>query len=210
MNIETATEIAQEKDTGRIEAYSDSIFTIAATLLVLELKLPHAENADLVKALAGQWPAYLSFLISFFTILIMWINHHSLFKCIKRCDGVFTFLNGVLLLTVTVLPFPTSLISKYLHHPQAGVAAAVYAGTFLCNCGAFTLMWWYAARHRHIAPESALPGLRQGIRWGVFGIALYIVAMGLAFVSVYASVGMCMALAAFFAVTGMMHQKTAR
>ena len=123
---------AEEKETGRIEAFSDGVFAIAITLLVLELKVPHlagdAEPGALAAALLKQWPSYLAFVTSFFTILIMWANHHAIFNLVHKTDAEFLFANGFLLLLVTVVPFPTALLAEYLIKPGAPVAAAVYAG----------------------------------------------------------------------------------
>jgi uncharacterized membrane protein len=200
----------QEKETLRTEAFSDGVFSIAITLLVLDLKVPRTESvqggAGLAAALLAQWPSYLAFLTSFVTILIMWVNHHNLFTYIRRSDGLFLFLNGLVLLTVTVIPFPTSLLAAHFRQPEAHVAAAIYAGTFLCNCASFNLLWRYAAKGKRALDPGMDERLIAGIkRQAVTGMALYVVATLLAFVSVAASVAMCMALAAFFAVTGSMH-----
>src|SRR5579872_4040697 len=94
---------AGDKETGRVEAFSDGVFAIAITLLVLDLKIPSASpSARLADQLAKQWPAYLAFLISFSFIGIMWINHHSLFTYIRRIDHALLILNGSLLMGVTV------------------------------------------------------------------------------------------------------------
>src|ERR1700761_2124359 len=95
-----------EKETGRTEAFSDGIFAIAITLLILNLKVPvadqiRAQHITLWDALLREWPTYFSYLNSFLTILIMWINHHKLFQQIRRTDHVFLLLNGVLLMGVT-------------------------------------------------------------------------------------------------------------
>src|SRR3954466_11846030 len=107
-----------EKETGRVEAFSDGVFAIAITLLVLDLKVPPdaGSNAELWAALVGQWPIYFAFLSSFLVILIMWINHHRLFTHIRRTDNVLMMLNGLLLLGITVVPFPTRLLAEYFQH----------------------------------------------------------------------------------------------
>jgi len=199
------------KEASRTEAFSDGVFAIAITLLVLELKVPRLEGvqgqAGLIRALAAQWPSYLAFFISFTTIFIMWVNHHNLFTYIQRSDGLFMFLNGLVLLTVTVVPFPTALFAEYIRHPHASVAAAIYAGTFLCNCTAFTLLWRYASKEKRLLNKDLDEGLIRGIkRQALTGIVLYVLAVGCAFVSVAASVALCLLLAVFFAVTGSLHR----
>jgi len=202
MSSET-TAAQKEKETDRIEAFSDGVFSIAITLLVLDLKAPLLEGGSLAQALARQWPSYLAFLTSFATILIMWVNHHHLFTLIRRSDGPLLFLNGMVLLTVTVVPFPTALLAEHFHHPQAGIAAAVYAGTFLCNCTSFNLLWRYAAKDKRLLDPGMSDALIAGIkRQALTGIPIYTLALVLAFVSLLASVAICMLLAAFFAVTG--------
>src|SRR5258707_7291898 len=104
-----------EKETARVEAFSDGVFAIAITLLVLDLKVPRDVPADhLAAELLRSWPSYGAFLVSFATIGIMWLNHHRLFTLIHRVDHALLVLNGLLLLTVTVVPFPTSLLAAYL------------------------------------------------------------------------------------------------
>src|SRR5262245_38427492 len=95
-------------ETARIEAFSDGVFAIAITLLVLDLKVPKEAGHDLslASALAAQWPAYLAFVTSFLTILVMWINHHRMFTLIGRSDDRLLVYNGLLLMGVTLVLFP--------------------------------------------------------------------------------------------------------
>jgi len=198
---------SDEKETGRIEAFSDGIFGIAITLLILNIKVPKAADihgkASLLQALGAQWPAYLSYLNSFLTVLIMWMNHHKLFRHIRRSDHVFMILNGLLLMGVTIVPFPTAILAEYMHTPEARTAAAVYSGSYLAIAILFYVMWHYASHSpallaHHDDRESVAAISRQYH----FGPLLYLVAFVLSFVSVWASVGMCIALAIFFAFPG--------
>jgi len=100
-------------ETSRIEAFSDGVFAIAITLLILEIKVPPPGSGELSLALARQWPSYLSFLMSFAFIGIMWINHHRLFTHIARSDDVLLILNLLLLLGVIVVPFPTAVLATH-------------------------------------------------------------------------------------------------
>ena len=194
---------AGEKETGRVEAFSDGVFAIAITLLVLNLKVPAASAGGLVPALARQWPTYLAYLTSFATILVMWVNHHRLFTHIRRTTGAFLFLNGLLLLFVTAVPFPTSLVSAHLRSSDARAAAAIYAGTYFLIAVAFNVLWRYASGGMRLIDPRSDPGdVRAITRNYRFGPVLYFSAFLLAFVSVPASLGLCAALAIFFAVTG--------
>src|ERR671922_86848 len=111
-------------ETARIEAFSDGVFAIAITLLVLELKVPL--DGPLSVALRRQWPSYIAFLLSFTFIGIMWVNHHRLFTQIRRADDGLLFLNLLLLLGVTVVPFPTSVLARHLGTVEGRTAAAVF------------------------------------------------------------------------------------
>src|SRR5580704_15078074 len=132
-----------ERETDRVEAFSDGVFAIAITLLVLDIKVPRELPVDvtLAMALLREWPSYLAFVTSFATILNMWINHHRIFTLIDRVDDRLLFYNGLLLLGVTVVPFPTALVAAYLGHPGQYVAAAVYNGTFIVIAVFFNLLW---------------------------------------------------------------------
>lgn len=130
-----------QKETGRIEAFSDGVFAIAITLLVLEIKVPHeVEAGRLARALLEQWPSYLAFLTSFSFIGIMWINHHRIFRLIHRSDHGLLLVNGLLLLGVTFVPFPTALVADYLRHPDEYVAVMVFNGTYLVISIFFNLL----------------------------------------------------------------------
>src|SRR4029077_14325440 len=145
---------AEEKETGRIEAFSDGVFAIAIPLLVLELKVPHLADGgaegSLRRALAAQWPSYVALVTSFFTILVMWANHHKIFDLVRRIDAPFLYANGLLLLVVTVVPFPTALLAEYFRKPGAPTAAAVYAGTFVLCGVAYRLLWRTAIAGRRL------------------------------------------------------------
>jgi TMEM175 potassium channel family protein len=193
---------AQEKETGRVEAFSDGVFAIAITLLVLDLKIPQDAPGGLLATLLRQWPTFLAYLTSFATILVMWVNHHKLFTHIRRTTGAFLFLNGLLLLFVTVVPFPTSLISAHLRSADAKTAAAIYAGTYFAIAIAFNTLWRYASSGRRLIDPASPPEAVEAITHNYsFGPVLYLAAFALAFFSVTASLALCMGLAIFFAVT---------
>jgi uncharacterized membrane protein len=204
-------EPATEKETGRIEAFSDGVFAIAITLLVLDLKVPLPEGsvstARLEAVLLNQWPAYLAFLTSFIAILIMWVNHHALFKLVARSDTLFMFANGFLLLVVTAVPFPTSLVADYLTTPAAGLAVAVYAGVFVVSGISFNLLWFWAAYNHHLLKSTVSPAqVRAFSRIYPLGIPIYLAAAILAFWNPYVSVGICLGLWAVWTWTGTEHR----
>jgi uncharacterized membrane protein len=194
------------RETGRIEAFSDGVFAIAITLLVLDLKVPKPAElgaAGLLSALGKQWPAFLAYLTSFATILVMWVNHHKMFNHIHRTDDAFLFLNGFLLLFITFVPFPTSLVADYLQHRESRTAAAVYAGTYEALAIAFNLLWSYASRSGSLlAPQVDLVQVQAIRKQYATGPFLYLVAFALVFVSVPASLVMCLLLAVYWSLTG--------
>lgn len=198
---------ALEKETNRVEACSDGVFAVAITLLVFNLNVPElaAQTVmpnSLAKMLASQWAAYLVFIVSFATILIMWVNHHALFKLIYRSNPSFMFANGFLLLLVTVVPFPTRLVAMYLNTSAAETACAVYAGIFVIINLAYNLLWWSAAYHHHLLRPDVSPAIvRAYTRNLLFGLPCYLVAMALAFWNPLASFGVCSLLWIFWGFT---------
>lgn len=196
----TSTE-AEEKETGRVEAFSDGVFAIAMTLLVIDL-LPLSERGgDVAAELSASWPTFFAFLTSFFTILVIWMNHHLLFTLIKRVDRNFLFLNGLLLLGATFVPFPTALVAQNLLTDGAVAAAVVYAATGLGLAAAFNGVWRYAAKNRRLLGASVTDEQIARINRGYWvGPAGYGTALALAFVFPVASVGLITALAIFYAI----------
>ena len=190
------------RETARIEAFSDGVFAIAITLLVLELRPPPISEGDhLAGALAAEWPAYLAFLSSFLIILVIWINHHNLFNLIHRSDRTFLILNGMLLLATSFVPFPTILVATHLLGPGASVAMAVYAATGVGIALAFNAVWRYASGNRRLLADSVSQEAVSSInRVYTIGPALYGVALVLAFVHPLSSFIYSMGLGVFFAV----------
>ena len=196
-----------EKQTGRLESFSDGVFAVAITLLVFNLQVPHLPTGAisvpaLGSALFKQWPSYLTFMTSFATILIMWASHHGIFKLVYRADTPFLFANGLLLLLVTVVPFPTSLVAQYLSTPAAALVCAVYAGVFVVINVAYNLLWWTAARQCHLLYPTVTPRqVKRLTRHILLGLPVYGLATLLAFWNPYVSLGLCSCLWIFWAFT---------
>ncbi len=192
-----------DNDTGRLEAFSDGVFAIAMTLLVLDIKVPHdlPEGASLAEALVRQWPTYLAFLTSFATIGIMWINHHRLFRLIARTDHTLLLLNVLLLLVVTFVPFPTSLVAAYVLRPERHVAAMVYSGTAILIAVFYNLLWRYATWNNRLLDDRVNPAaVREITKSYSFGPVLYLLAFVVARFNVVASLAINLGLALFFAL----------
>lgn len=195
-----------EKETGRVEAFSDGVIAIAITLLILEIKVPKiADTASvgLWAKLLDLWPSFLAFAMSFGTILVMWVNHHRIFRLVRTTDYPFLYWNGFLLLTITFVPFPTAVLAEHLACAEATTAAAFYAGTMVAIACAYNGVWRHLGRHPGLLLNSADPEEIAAIsRQYRFGPLFYVFAFGLAFVSVAASIATCLALAVFFAFAG--------
>ena len=125
--------------TNRIEAFSDGVFAIAITLLVLEIRLQHVGvEGSLRASLVALWPYYLAFALSFFVILVSWIVHHDLMRLVHATSRPVQLVNGCVLAYVTFIPFPTSVLAANLRGPEIGTAVAFYCGTFVLGSGAAT------------------------------------------------------------------------
>jgi len=194
------------KETGRLEAFSDGVFAIAITLLILEIRVPPAEGAvpgALWPALLRLWPSYLAYAISFGTILVMWLNHHALFRVIKRIDNRFILLNGLLLMAITFVNFPTAVLAEYIERPDARTAALFYSGTYVVVALIYNALWLYASHNHRLLDLTFHDTLvREITRQFRFGPVMYLVAFGAAFVSVPLSVAVNAGLAIFYAFTG--------
>jgi uncharacterized membrane protein len=204
------SESTDEKTTARIEAFSDGVFAIAITLLILDLRAPilgtgtppEAESAELLRRLGAMWPNVVAYLMSFAVILVMWVNHHRIFTIVRKTDHAFLFWNGLLLMVVSIVPFPTELLAKYFLTPAAKVVAAIYAGHGLLIALAFTALWRHATRHeRLIAPGSQAAVARLSSQYR-FGPLMYLIAAMLAPFSAWASIGLCLLFAMFFSFQG--------
>jgi uncharacterized membrane protein len=187
--------------TSRTESFSDGVFAVAATLLVLDLAVGNVPRGQLADALADQWPHYATFVVSFLTIGIIWSNHHLLFERIARVERSLVLLNLVLLMTVTVIPFPTRLLASYLRSGRdEHVAAAVYAGSLLAMSIAFIATNVWSARREMLAEWMTPERTRQALRRSSLGLGVYALAVGLAFASPVASLALCGAVAVYYAL----------
>ena len=186
-------------ETARIEAFSDGVFAIAITLLILDLHVPQPSAGHLAGALLRQWPTYLAFLISFAFIGIMWVNHHRLFNHIRRSDNTLMFLNLLLLFGVSVVPFPTALLAAHYYTPDRAVAAAVFNGTYVLIAIFFNVLWFHAVKSGLLDPEATESANSISKQYAV-GPVSYLVCFAFTWVSVATSLVLNVALAVFFAL----------
>jgi uncharacterized membrane protein len=191
--------------TERLEAFSDGVFAIAITLLILEVRLPADEGESLGHRLVEAWPGYLAFVISFVTIGIMWANHHAIFRLIGTASHGLVVANLLLLLCVSFVPFPTKVLAEQLRNAGADQQTATffYSGSFVVTAAFFNLLWQVAAwRNRLIGPghEQAAAAVTRGYRYGV---PTYLMAMLAAIWSAPVSLAIDAGLALLYVLPGL-------
>lgn len=144
-------EIQQQKETIRIETFSDGVFCIAVTLLSLEISVEVKQgmtNKGLTHELFSLWPICVAYVISFVNVLLAWIGHHGLFKHLHNTDNGVMMSNGLLLLLVAMVPFPTKTLGLFLQTGAFQTAVIFYTGYFVLISLAFRLLWYTASRNR--------------------------------------------------------------
>jgi len=186
---------------GRLEAFSDGVFAIAITLLVLDLTVPRGHpDGGLWAALGRQWPSFFAYLVSFLVIGIIWVNHHAVFDRVRAVDRAVLFANLALLLFVSVIPFPTRLVAEFLTRTaDARAAVAVYSAVMLGMALSYTALWLVITReagllHAHLDRAAQRAAIR---RFGI-GCAVYLGTIGLAFVHPVATLAIHGAIALYY------------
>jgi uncharacterized membrane protein len=172
----------------RLEAFSDGVLAIVITLLILDVKVPSSAGGHLGRALADQWPEYAAYLVSFFVVGIIWLNHHAVFQLLARADHTVQVLNLLLLLPISVLPWPTAVLAEYVRDGTASdqrIAVLLYGGTSTVMALAFNVLWRYVLRHDELRrPEATRESLAVRNRRFNLGAPAYPVATLLGLLSV--------------------------
>ena len=168
----------QEKETVRLETFSDGVFSILITLLTFELKIPDLKEAytsqQLLFALLERWPVYIAFLLSFSTIFVIWVNHHRMYNVIRRSDGRFMYYNGLLLLLTSLIPFTTNLLARYIQTSATELAAALTMTLYGSIVGVFYLMWNHATTDYKLLKRPAANVRIKLVRNGyIISMAVY-------------------------------------
>jgi TMEM175 potassium channel family protein len=187
--------------TSRLEAFSDGVFAVAITLLVLQFIAPEVQSEKLLSALLGQWPQLVTYVASFLTVGVVWVNHHTIFRGLKAVDRTIQFINLVLLLTVVLVPYPTELLGRYLNSGQNGsVAAAFYALVMTVMAISFqTLVAWALTHPNLLRPEVNVRRVRAVVPRFALGLVTYALSIGLAFVSAWLVVALYAGTAIYYA-----------
>ena len=189
-------------NTSRIETFADGVFAIAATLLILNVDAQISEDVhDLGTELLHIWPSYLAYAVSFITIGIMWINHHTVMSQIDRTDRRFLVATVGLLLCIAFVPFPTRLVAEHIRGEGAQDAALAYGFTMVATAIMFSITWFYASRGKRLLRPDADPAIVTGIsRSYLPGPFIYLAATLIAFASPTTSVVLFMAIALFYVI----------
>jgi uncharacterized membrane protein len=186
---------------SRVEAFTDGVFAIAITLLVLTIAQP-TNYRSLAHQLADRWPALAAYVVSFVVIGIMWLNHHSIFGHFARIDRSLFYLNLLLLMTVVLLLYPTGILGEALRRGEGTrVAAVTYSVTMTLNAYAWGALWLYASGRRRLL-EPAFPEAQRRGATVLFtiGTALYTISIAVALVNAYACLAFHGLLALYYAL----------
>jgi uncharacterized membrane protein len=195
-----------EKETVRIENFSDAVFAIAITLLVLDLYVPDTNavknSTGLLVYLKGEWTSYLAFTLSFFSIFIMWVNHHKIFKQIYSRNTAIMFANGLILFLVSAVSYPTALLARFFDGEASGIAVAIYTGIFVLINISYNLLWYIASTNKKLLrpgiTNSAIRKIRNNY---LYGLPTYLIAFGISFQFPAVALTISMVLLVFWALS---------
>ena len=189
-------------ETGRVEAFSDGVFAIAITLLILAVGVDlERASGSLSHLLLHLWPAYIAYIVSFVTVGIMWINHHDLFRHFAGADRILLLLNTLLLMSISFTPFSTRVVAEFAHTDSDRRAAALLYGiNFTATAILFFSLWMYGSR-RLLRPDADPREVSGITRSYLPGAPLYATATLIAFASPVASLIMFAAIALFYAIS---------
>ena len=203
MSVANGQGASEEIGRGRLEALSDGVFAIVVTLLVLEIKVPHIQASESVAAAGGAlWalmPKFVSWVISFVTVCVIWMNHHRLFRVVGRIDRGLFWWNANLLLWTSFIPFPTAFMGDF---PTNRLAVSFYGGVMFLMALAFVLMRWHLHRRPDLVQESVDRAVfaRSTVASVAMGPVAYAMGAALAWWNVVAAFACYGAIALYFAL----------
>ena len=169
--------MAETNPNSRLEAFCDGVFAIALTLLIIDIKIPSSEaivtTNDLWLALQHILPSIFAFVLSFTVILITWVNHHGTLKLINKSSSSFIYSNGLVLLTVVFLPFPTALLGEYLLTDHSSPAIILYVSTLAFQAVGWILFSGAVLKNQLTKDEQSASTIRQNKKYGYFAFIIY-------------------------------------
>ncbi|MFZ0497258.1 MAG: TMEM175 family protein [Methylocella sp.] len=189
-----------ERGTERIEAFSDGVFAIAITLLILEIKVPKIEGSDLLAILLNLWPSYFASVLSFVMIGIYWANHHYVFKLYQKTNHALNLLNLLFLLFIAFLPLPTEILGEYmLDKANQTTAATLYAVGLLLPAATWLLMWLYATREHRLVDRHLDSGSLRRLTLQYLGsVVLYLSAVVVSLIDFRWGLAICVGLTCLY------------
>ena len=195
----------KEKETTRLEAFSDGIFAVAITLLALEIGIKEYEgatNGNLWRRVLDNWPEYFTFFNSFATVLLIWMGHHKIFNRIWRAKASLILLNGLLLLFVALFPFPTKTVGSFIGTDAVNTAVAFYAA--FTGVIVFCMMLLNLSIINNpnviINKETNLPWFKNQVKQQLMAIVVYAAATIIAFYSPAIALGLTFLMWVFWAI----------
>lgn len=198
MHAIKSEEIQHQKDTIRVETFSDGVFCIAVTLLSLEIGVQlnsKASNSDLFHDLLQQWPICIAYVISFVNVLLAWIGHHSLFKNLRNTDNSVMITNGILLMLVALVPFPTKTLGLYFLTDAFKTAVIFYTAYFVLISIAFRLLWYSVLRNKNLLLHNVTETqIKQITKNENIGLICNAIVMAVAFISPWTALGLSFAM----------------
>jgi uncharacterized membrane protein len=194
---------AEQLPLGRLEAFSDGVFAIAITLLVLELSVSADAEEHLLRSILHEWPSYLAYVTSFLTIGVIWLQHSAITDSLRAADGTLYRLNLLVLLLVSFLPFPTKLVSEFVgERDPERVAVVCYGVTLLALILALTVFVRYAAEHRRLVKDEVEADTVEAALAHQPSFLLYGVAIGIAFLLPTVGVALYLCTALYLGIPG--------
>jgi uncharacterized membrane protein len=186
--------------TARMEAFSDGVYAIAITLLVIELVVPAASNEPL-RNLLHEWPQFLAYVVSFASIGSSWIAHSTITEYLERADSTLLRLNLLVLFAVSLIPFPTRMIGEYAGSVSSERVAVTAYGLNLLAMAVFTsVLWHHAVSEGLIKGDAAVADLREVTRKLTPSFAFYLVAIGIGLLNPKLAVGLFLVIALFLLI----------
>lgn len=202
--MSTTSEIQLQKETLRVETFSDGVFCIAVTLLSIEIGVElHGEvtNKGLQHALLAKWPICLAYVISFINVLLAWIGHHGLFKMLRKSDNSIMITNGLLLMLVALVPFPTKTLGLFLLSDALKTAVIFYSGYFVLISLAFRLLWFAASRNKDLLVlDITEKQIKQTTRNENIGLTFNAIIFAVAFINPWAALALSFAMWVYWIV----------
>ena len=193
---------------SRLEAFSDGVFAVAITLLIFNLKVPDISHGHLSRELGHQWPSYLAYLISFLSIGICWVNHHSILDRVAMADRELLFINLAVLFGIVTIPFTTSLGAIwYKQGNDAKWAIGIYCANWIYVSCSYMLLIHHLMGHQHLSSQATGVTLQSLWRKGAIGLTAYIIATVVSLFLPVVAFLICLALAIYY-VFGVENEET--